>query len=170
MFKKGMYIVYGTRGVCEVVDITHADMEGVPEDRWYYSLHPCYEKECRILTPVDGNKTAMREILSKQEAEELIGDMVNIEELWIADNKKREERYKEAMKGGNCKDLICIIKSLHIQKQDRLAQGKKTLSVDERYLKMAEENLYAELAISLGIPKEHMVEYISEKIQSVGSA
>lgn len=165
MFKKGMFIVYGTRGVCEIVDITHADMEGLPGDRWYYYLHPCYEKECKILTPVDGNKTAMREILTKEEAQLLIEDILTIEEMWVEDSKQREAQYKEALRGGDCRRLIGIIKTLYLQKQYRMAQGKKTLSLDEKYLKMAEDNLYAELSISLEMSREHMIEYVSERIQ-----
>lgn len=164
MFEKGSYVVYGTRGVCEIVDIKGADMEGIPDERLYYHLHPCYEKECRILTPVEGNKTMMRGILSREEAEKLIGDILEIDEIWIDDYKQREERYKEALKSGDCRDMIGIIKTLYLQKQDRLAHGKKTLSLDEKYLKLAEDNLYAELSIALGIPRDQMVDYISGKL------
>ena len=38
--------------------------------------------------------------------------------------------------------------------------------MDERYLKLAEENLYSELSIPLGIPKERMAEYIASRIES----
>lgn len=165
MFEKGDYIVYGARGICQVMDITTADMDGVPEDKLYYVLYPCYEKESKIMTPVKENKTIMRGILSSDEAHQLIENIPSIEVIWIDDHKKREVLYKEALKTGKCQDLISVIKTLYLQKQDRLAQGKKTLTLDERYLKIAEESLYSELAISLGIPREDMVDYISERIQ-----
>lgn len=165
MFEKGDYIVYGARGICQVMDITTADMEGFSEDKLYYVLYPYYEKESKILTPVKGNKTIMRGILSKDEANQLIASIPNIEVIWIDDHKKREGLYKEALKTGKCQDLISIIKTLYLQKQDRLAQGKKTLTLDERYLKIAEESLYSELSISLGIPMEEMEEYISARVE-----
>lgn len=36
--------------------------------------------------------------------------------------------------------------------------------LDERYFRTAEENLYSELAISLGVPREEMVGYIKERV------
>ena len=39
MFQKGDYIVYGSTGVCEVMDVTTVEMTGVEKDRLYYILH-----------------------------------------------------------------------------------------------------------------------------------
>lgn len=36
--------------------------------------------------------------------------------------------------------------------------------MDRKYFKMAEDNLYGELSVSLEIPKEKMEEYITEKV------
>ena len=40
MFEIGEYIIYGTKGVCQVMDITSMDMDGMPRDTMYYILHP----------------------------------------------------------------------------------------------------------------------------------
>ena len=48
--------------------------------------------------------------------------------------------------------------------RDRLSQGKKITAMDRKYFKMAEDNLYGELSVSLEIPKEKMEEYITEKV------
>ncbi|MBO5197148.1 MAG: CarD family transcriptional regulator [Lachnospiraceae bacterium] len=166
MFKKGDYIVYGTTGVCEVMDVTTIDMEGAAKGRLYYILAPHHDKGGKVFTPVDNVRVPMRAILTQEEAARLIEEIPRIEELWIMNDKMREESYKTAMKSADCREWIKIIKTLYLRKQKRIAQGKKTTSMDERYLKLAEENLYSELSIPLGIPKERMAEYIASRIES----
>lgn len=48
-------------------------------------------------------------------------------------------------------------------KMSRLKQGKKITATDERYLRMAEGNLYSELSIALGIPESGMEDYTLNK-------
>lgn len=164
MFEKGEYVVYGSAGVCEVMEITPLDMKGVTKNRLYYILSPHHQKDSKIFTPVDNNKTVMRAILTSEEAEELINGIPAIEELWVKDDKAREGRYRETMQSCDCKDWIKVIKTLYLRKQERIAQGKKTTAMDDKYLKMAEDNLYSELSVSLNIPKEEMENYISERM------
>ena len=45
------------------------------------------------------------------------------------------------------------------------AQGKKVTAGDERCLHAARENLYGELAVSLGIEKNDVERYIMEKME-----
>ena len=40
MFEKGDYVVYGTKGVCQVEEITELEMKGTAEGRLYYVLRP----------------------------------------------------------------------------------------------------------------------------------
>ena len=68
------------------------------------------------------------------------------------------------MKSCECKDWVKIIKTLYLRKKERIAQGKKTTAMDEKYLRMAEENLYTELSLALGVPKEKMEEHIASRV------
>ncbi len=164
MFEKGEYVVYGTTGVCEVTDITTLNMKGVTKNRLYYVLNPCHQKESKIFTPVDSDKTIIRAILTKDEASSLIEDIPEIEEFVTSDDKQREEKYKATIRSCESRDLVKVIKTLYMRKQERLAQGKKTTALDEKYLKLAEENLYSELSIALDVSKEKMEKYISDKM------
>lgn len=167
MFEKGEYIIYGTSGVCKIEDITTMNMASVPSDKLFYVLSPSSQKGGKIFTPVDNQKTIMRRVLSEKEAKELISEIPEIEELWITNEKMREENYKACMRSGDCRDWIRIIKTLYLRKQQRNAQGKKITATDERYLKMAEDYLYSELEIPLGIPKAEMEDYITRKIEGI---
>lgn len=164
MFEKGEYIVYGSKGICEVQDITRLNLEGVSKERLYYVLIPYNQKDGRIFVPVDSNKTVMRRVISQPEAAALIDAIPQIEEISVENDKLREEKYKECMRTCECQEWVRIIKTLYERMQKRLEQGKKVTATDERYFRMAEDNLYLELSMALSIPKTEMVQYIAEKI------
>lgn len=71
------------------------------------------------------------------------------------------------MRNSSCEDYIRIIKTLYLRKQDRLAKGQKIIGLDERYLKQAEDLLYGELAVALGIEKQGVQAYITEEIEKL---
>lgn len=168
MFEKGDYIVYGASGVCKIEDITTMNMEGVSKDRLYYVLSPLSQAGGRIFTPVDNQKTLIRGIVNEEQAAKLIEEMSEIETPWIVNDKQREEHYKTCMRSCDCREWIRIIKTLYMRRIERQTQGKKITSTDEKYLKMAEEALYSELSIPLGIPKADFVDYIAKRIEYKG--
>lgn len=165
MFAIGEYIVYGNTGVCKVIETKNMATPGTKDDRLYYTLEPVYDKGCRLFIPVDNQKVKMRPILTKQEAEELIGRIKEIDILIVTDEKNREEMYKEAIRTCNCEEWIRIIKTLYLRKKARLEAGKKVTSSDAKYMHMAEESLYGELSVVLGVPKNEMEEFISKQVE-----
>ena len=164
MFEKGDYIVYGAAGICQVKEIGTLSMKASDKDRLYYTLEPLNSKGSSVYTPVDNTKVVIRRILSKKEAEQLICDIPHIEALWVENDKQREQVYRESARKCDCREWIRIIKTLYLRKQDRIAHGKKVTATDERYLHMAEESLYSELSIPLGVEKDRMADYITERV------
>lgn len=164
MFEIGEYVVYGVKGVCRIEDITHIDIPGADKDRLYYVLSPMGGGSGKIYAPTDNQKIIMRRVISKEEANELIRDLPNIELLWIPDDKQREAKYKEALKSGDYRAWASIVKTLHVRGKERTRQGKKITALDERYMRSAENELYSELSLTLGVPKESMESYIREQI------
>lgn len=116
------------------------------------------------MTPVEGNKSIMRKVLTKEEAYELLDGIKTIDKLWVSDEKQRESRYREALKTCDCKAWIGIIKTLYVRKKDRMVRGKRLTEVDERYMKKAKENLQGELAITLGISEGEVERFILDRI------
>ena len=165
MFEIGEYIVYGNTGVCKVEEVTKMPVPGTKDDKLYYALEPVYHKGCRVFTPVDNQKVKMRPVLTLQEADELIGRIKEIDILWVKDEKNREQMYKDAIRTCNCEELVKIIKTLYFRKKARLEAGKKVTSSDAKYLHLAEESLYGELSIVMGIPKDEMERYIFNKVE-----
>ena len=170
MFKIGELIVYGNTGVCEVMGVTKPQMTGVSDERLYYELKPRFQRESRIMTPVENSKVPMRRILNKTEAMQLIKDMPHIDALRIESDKIREATYKECIRSGDCVQWIRIIKTLYDRRIERQRQGKRMTATDERYLRQAEDYLYSELSIPLGLPKDKVENYIIDNIENRAAA
>ncbi len=165
VFQKGEYVIHGSNGVCLVTDITHLDMPGSDRKRLYYVLQPLNVRDSRIYSPVDNTKVLMRKILSREEAEKLLEDIPELEQIWIPNEKLREEQYKEVMRTCDCRQWIGMMKTLYRKRLRRLAQGRKFTAVDERYLKEAEEHLYDELSLALGAGRQETEERIIRKLK-----
>jgi CarD-like/TRCF domain. len=164
MFEIGNYIIHGTTGVCQVVAVGHIAIGSMDKHRLYYTLQPIYEKRSMVYTPVESDKVVMRKVLTKEEAQNLIESIATIELKWEEDNKVRDVIYKEYMKNQKASEWMEMIKILQLRKEQLQEQGKKITGVDEKYLHVAKEWLFGELAISLGMEKEEIKELVMSKI------
>jgi CarD family transcriptional regulator len=169
MFKKGEYIIHGHNGICQVEAVTHLDMQGTDSKKLYYVLVPLSAVDSRIYSPVDNQKITVRKVLTEKEALKLVDEIPGIEQLWVSQDKVREEQYKEAVRSCDCRQWVRIIKALYMRQQERLAQGKKITVMDEKYFHMAEDNLYAELALALGKAKSEMKDFLISRFEEIPS-
>lgn len=165
MFEKGEYVVYGSKGVCQIEDISQIDIPGVDRDRLYYIMRQVHSNKGTVYLPIDSTRTVLRPVMSREEAQQLIDEIPSIEELDVPDEKRREVSYKEAMKTCNVRVWVSVIKALYSRRQERQAAGKKTTALDERYMKAAEHELYGELSVALGMPLEEIESYLYDHIE-----
>ena len=165
MYQIGDYVVKANNGICRIEKMMHLEGMDVDKQKLYYLLIPLSDVNMKIYVPVDNGEKVLRKVLSTEEAWELIKDIPNIEEICIENEKQREEKYKEAIRECNPKKLVSIIKTMYKRKQKRDAMGKKNTATDERYFKLAEEHLYAELAFALEKNKNEMCKFIEETIE-----
>ena len=84
------------------MDIKVIDRPGGPKGKLYYELRPYYHQDCKIVTPVDSDKTVIRPLLTRDEALCLIDRIQGVKEMEVTQDKQREERYKEALKTCDC--------------------------------------------------------------------
>lgn len=161
MFQVNDIVIYGNRGVCKVIDRGFLSMSVADKEKEYYTLRPLYQKETIVYVPVGSNKTVMRPIITKEEAEDLINDIPSLESAWAANERERENQYRTALKSCDCRELVKMIKTLYERCSSRIRAGKKAAAVDERYFRMAEEQLYQELAYIFGMKKEDVGPFIA---------
>ncbi len=165
MFEIGTCIICGQHGVCKVEAIGPIKLPGMSKEKDYYTLSQINSKGGVCYVPVDTDKVIMRLALSKDEAEKLIEEMEEIEELWIDNEKRREDIFKKALRTCDNREWVKIIKTLYARKQARLAQGKKVTASDERCLRAAEECLYGELAVALQMKKKDVEKCVISRIR-----
>lgn len=165
MYEIGDYVIKPSDGVCRIDNTLHLDMSGVDKNKLYYLLIPINEKNKKIYIPVDTADQGTRRTMTEQEAWDLINRIPEIEEVWVDNEKLREQRYKEAIKSYHPEALIGIIKSTYLRNQKRLEQGKKNTLVDERYFKLAEHNLYSELAFAMNKNEDEICQLITDTLQ-----
>ena len=77
MYEVGQLVQYGSTGVCRITEIKTQAFPDAGE-RLYYVLQPLY-KSCVISIPVESDKVFLRPIISREEAEELIGLIPTLE-------------------------------------------------------------------------------------------
>ncbi len=167
MFEKGEYVVYGSKGVCWIQDITNIDIPGADQKRLYYIMHPVQNSEQTVYLPTDSTKAIIRRVMTKEEANQLIQEIPSIEHLEVPNEKQREASYRQALNRCSGRSWISILKTLNKRKEERQAAGKKVTALDERYLRVTEQELYGELSVVLGIEKENMHDYIQERIAAL---
>lgn len=164
MFKVGEYVVYGNKGVCQIKSVGPINMPGVSKDRIFYTMTQVYIKGSTIFTPVDAEKQTLRPVLSKEEATRLIEGFGEISPDWISDDKERDRLYTDAIRSANSRVLCEMIIALYRRRLSRIADGKKATSTDERYYHAAEDILYGELGIALGIGVDEVKNSVMERV------
>lgn len=163
MFVKGDFVVNSTNGICEIADVVNMNMSGV--DKQYYMLVPVEEKTAKVYIPVDVAESRIRKVMTKEEAWDIIRSISKVEECWVENEKERERIYKEVLGSRDPKRLIGVIKNLYHRNQERKDAGKKCTAIDERYFKLAENQLHAELAFSIGEEKQNIKSVILEYVE-----
>lgn len=164
MFEKGNFVINTTNGICEIQDILTMNMSGTAKE--YYLLVPVSETSAKVYIPVDVAESRIRLVMTKEEAWDIIKGISEIENTWIENEKEREKTYKEALASRDPKRLIGIIKTLYLRRKERTEAGKKNTAVDERYFKLAENQLHSELAFVLGEEKQNISQLIIANIQN----
>ena len=154
MYSVGDYISYGNSGVCEVMGTEVMDPStGTAVGRTCYILRPLHDQSCKIMTPVDNQKVIMRKLISKEETRQLLDDIPEIETLPEQSARQQEIAYQKALHSGDCREWICLIKTLNERITTRKRKGKKVTATDDRYYKAASEKLIEEFSVVLGIDK-----------------
>lgn len=160
MFHVGDTVIHRTDGVCKVV--ATMEMEGAEPGIMckYLHLSPRKDEGSCIYVPLERAQDLLRPAMSKESATRLLAHMGEVELLEIKNEKTREMEYKEILKSGDCLSLTGMIKALHERKEERKAKKKGLPSVDERYLKLAENLICSELSVPLNLSMQQTEERI----------
>lgn len=149
MLKIGDYVMKNSEGVCRVdeqIMMRSYDNSGeVP----YFLLVPLRDARSRVYVKQADTYTDIRPVMSKTEARSLIGQIPEIDPASIDSDRAREQIYKDAIRSLDPVRIVSVIKNMYARSEERMRQGKKRTSVDDRYFRLAEETLFQELAFAL---------------------
>jgi CarD family transcriptional regulator len=169
MFQVNDYVVYGSSGVCKILEIGTPEINLIDRTKLYYTIKPEFTRGSLIYTPVDNDKQILRSIITKEDALMLIDDIPYMDIIQIANDKLRNLSYKQTMRRYNCREWMKLIKTLYLDKEKRLSEGKKFGYTDMKYLQEAEDYLYCEFSIPLGIPREEMDDFIKDRLLNLNA-
>lgn len=162
MFKSGDNVVNSNNGICKIDGIVTMNTQNGNKE--YYLLIPLHEPSAKIYIPLDTATQRIRYAMSKEEAMQLINSIKDINETYIENEKEREKVYKAVVSSCNPQKLVGIIKTLYLRRLEREKSGKKNTVVDERYFKLAENQLHSELSFALQLEKEQIIQMITQSI------
>lgn len=162
MYKINDYVIY-KKDVCKIKDIKNNKMNG----KDYYILVPIDDESLKINVPIDNEIGLLKNIISKQEAEDLINNILNIDIIENIQERDIEKTYKELLYNGNHIDLIKIIKTSYLRNDNRIKNNKKLSEKDTNYFNLAEKYLYNELSLSLDMSFDETKNYIINKLNQL---
>ena len=164
MTEIGGYIIYGSNGVCRVMDVRSEKLYG--KHQTYYILTPVGNPGAVIYVPADNAALLekMKKIVCPEEILSLIAGLKDEELPWETDNRVRSEMYDAIIARGDRRELLLLIRTVYRRKLTLTAQKKKLGAVDENALKRAEKLINDEFAFALSIPPEEVPDYIRDQL------
>lgn len=159
MFKINDIVVH-KRDICKITKIVKNFRLG--ED--YYTLVPIDDSSLVIHTPVLDKRGLIRNVISKDTTEVLIQKIPDIKVIEFSDDHALEGEYIKLINSGKHEDLLRIIKTTFLRKEEKESIGKKVSEKDKNYFKLAEKLFYSELSIALNKTFQETKKYIEDTV------
>lgn len=160
MFQVGDKVVYGIHGVCQIIDLEAQRIDRKTIN--YFVLEPVNQPGTKFYVPSENPSalSKLRQVISKQELEDLLRSPDVKQDCWIGDENSRKQRYRELICSGDRRELLKMIHTLHYQRKLQLDSGRKFHLCDDNFLRDAEKLLNSEFSLVLGIEPGEVGKYI----------
>lgn len=162
-FKAGDYMMYGTVGVCQVKEISRLSF--MRDKKLYYTLVPVFDRGSMIYIPVDNQKVVMRPVISREEAEVFIEQLPKFQVEKYANRNERLQACKEMLVSGDKEKWAAMVNGLFQLGMNKRERGRSLTINEAESMKKAENLLFGELAVALGLQVDQVPEYIGRKLQ-----
>lgn len=160
MFNVNDVVIYGTEGICTIVDITEKNFGN--ETGKYYILSPLGKEANTVYVPMHNEKILlrMRKVFTPAEANDFLHSLPEEGLAWIVNERERQKGYKDILLYGKPDELFTMIRSLYDKQDEQTRCGKKLHASDERYLRDAERMLFEEIAYAISIKPSEVLPLI----------
>ena len=127
----------------------------------YFVLEPIDQPGSRYYVPSE-NQAALaklRPLSTREELQSLLTSPL-AENVWIADENRRKQYYRELVSSVNLKAMIDMIRCLRLHRRQQMEQGRKFHQCDENFLRDAQKTLSTEIAMVMEIPDDQVDTYL----------
>ncbi len=160
MYQVGDRVVYGSHGVCRVVE---EESRVVDRKRvTYLVLEPEGGKGSRYLVPTQ-NANAMAKLsplLTKEAITALLSGEAVRQDAWIVDESRRKQRYRELISSGRREEIARMVHTLYRHRDRQAELGRKVHMCDDNFLRDAERLLISEAASVLETTQEEAKAFV----------
>lgn len=161
MFKIGTQVSHPGHGACEITDICELDLTG--EKVKYYRLIPYHGSSEVMYVPVaNATKIGMRCLVTKEEANSLLGALCHMEEQWLSDSMAKQKRYRSLFVDNTINSLQDTLSAMSAIV--RRKRQKELGSVDKTMLENIQRKVMSELAVALDISLEDAIQKAEDLI------
>lgn len=163
-FQKDEYVFYASGGICKILDVQFAPLEGMPADREYYIMRSIHDKSGLIYVPKDNQSIFIRPLLSADHAELLLKNLSQILPIIEENGKLLRAKYLEAMDKHDPGEWVRIIKTAYNRKNEfpdrvqRLSEGERDLVARAKCF------LYTELSLALDVPEKEIADRMEQAL------
>lgn len=148
MFELGEKVIY-KKELCTIKEIKKNHYHG----KDYYALVSEKDPSLTIDIPTDNLSGYLRKVVTKEEAEEILANILTVEPIEVEERNLGYE-YQSLLNNNNHQDLIRVMKTSYLRNQERIGASKKPADRDQDYYEKAENYLCNELSLSLNISYE----------------
>lgn len=161
MYSVGQQVVYGSHGVCTIVDLEQrkVDKRSIP----YFVLTPMENPASRFYLPSE-NPAALSKLrpLESKERLEALWNGPLLEGVWIEQESLRKQTYRELIIVADAATLVTIVRCLHKYKKQLLEAGKKFHLADDNFLRDARRILMGEMSVVMEMDPISAGQFIDE--------
>ena len=162
MLQTGSYILYGSHGICKILDL-EVRLVGKKKVE-YYVLEPVEQSDSRYYVPSQTAATKLRPMITKEELRSILHSGMIYCEKWIQDENARKQYYRDLLSSGDRAALMRMVHTMYEHKEQQQASGRKVHICDENFLRDARKVLDNEFSLVLGLPQGDVAQYIQNEL------
>ncbi len=155
----GKVMVHKAHGICTIKEILQIGGND------YYKLVPSFDEGMSIFVPVSKEKEFLREVIDKNQADDLVDYMNNLDDSIIDDSKERRDSFHKKLSSGDLKEIAYMCYKLYLLKKAKLNSNAKFCLTDSVMFDKAQKMLFDELALAYKIDRNKIVDYIRLRLE-----
>ena len=165
MFAINECIFYGSGGICRIESIQTAPLQGMPQDREYYVLRPLHDQNSVMYVPVDSDCVFLRTLITREEAERLMGEIPSVAPIVEGNAKLLRERYRACMSCYDPLEWIRVIKTAYARITAKRAPCRRISDTERGIYETAKRLLSTELALATDTSVEQMEAFVMQNVR-----